>query len=222
MDKQKVAILSKFREPWSAITHLGGAILSVFGLVYLLVLGWGDLTRVVVLLVYGLSVVTLFTASAVYHASLSGPGVVQGLRKFDHAAIYALIAGSYTPICVLGFTGFWQWGLLAIVWGLAVIGITVKVFTTRGPRWLTAGVYVLMGWISVAAVGEMTSRLPAVSLVWLVIGGVIYTLGAVVYATKKLDIKPGVFGFHEVWHIFVLLGAISHFIAIAALTAAVI
>jgi len=114
------------------------------------------------------------------------------------------------------FTGFWKWGLLAIIWSLAVIGIVVKMYVMNAPRWITAGVYVIMGWLCLAAINEMLRVLPVGALAWLLIGRDRLHIGAVVYATKKLDFLPGKFGFHEVWHIFVILGALAHFIAIAA------
>jgi hemolysin III len=132
----------------------------------------------------------------------------------DHSAIYVLIAGSYTPFCLIAFTGFWRWGLLAIIWSLALIGIATKMFILNAPRWLHAGVYVVMGWLCIMAIGEMLAVLPAFVITWIVIGGIIYTLGAVVYVTKILNFVPGKFGFHEVWHIFVLLGAAAHFVAV--------
>ena len=135
-------------------------------------------------------------------------------RKVDHAAVYFLIAGTYTPFCVNAFSGFWKRGMLTIIWSLALIGILVKVFYIRAPRWLNAGIYVVMGWLAVGAVGQMLAALPAWVLTWLIIGGVIYTLGAVVYITKIFNFKPGVFGFHEMWHIFVLLAAAAHFVAV--------
>jgi hemolysin III len=161
--------------------------------------------------------VCLFGASGIYHSISASPAVIRVLRKFDHSAIYLLIAGTYTPFCVLAFTGFWNLGLLALIWSLAVVGIVVKIFTINAPRWLAAGLYVAMGWLSILAVGEMLSRLPAVSFGWLLSGGLLYTLGAVVYVTKKGNFRPGVFGFHELWHIFVLLGAAAHFVAVAVL-----
>lgn len=204
----------KLREPVNALTHLITAGVAVIGQVALLVVGWADPAKVAALLVYGVSLISLFLASGVYHAAQVKPRVLEWLRKMDHAAIYLLIAGTYTPFCVIAFDGFWRWGMLSIIWALAVIGIAVKVFVIRAPRWLTAGVYVVMGWLSLAAIGEMLSALPAGALAWLVAGGIIYTLGALVYITKALNFWPGRFGFHEVWHIFVMLGALAHFIAI--------
>jgi len=156
----------------------------------------------------------LFSASATYHLAKVRPATQQILRKIDHSAIFLLIAGTYTPFCVNAFTGFFRWGLLAIIWSIALIGILVKVFWIGAPRWLNAVMYVIMGWLCVSAIGEMTVALTSFALAWLIAGGVIYTLGAVVYATKLFNFVPGKFGFHEVWHIFVLLGALAHFVAV--------
>ncbi len=207
-------MLSKLREPVSGLTHLGGAVAALIGQVVLLVIGSGGAEKLISVLVYGISLIALFSASATYHLVNAGPKVTAILRKLDHSAIYLLIAGTYTPICINAFTGFYRWGLLAIVWGIAVVGILVKMFYMGAPRWLTAGIYVLMGWLCLAAIGEMLTALTPFALTWLVIGGVVYTLGAVVYATKIFNFVPGKFGFHEVWHIFVLLGALAHFLAV--------
>ena len=118
-------------------------------------------------------------------------------------------------MCMIMFSGFWKWGLLALIWLLAATGVALEVVLIKAPRWLRVGVYILMGWICIAALGEMLKVMPAGALAWLFAGGVIYTLGAIVYATKKLDFFPGKFGFHEVWHIFVILAALAHFITIA-------
>lgn len=207
-------MLSKLREPVSGLTHLGGAIAALIGQIVLLILGWPGVEKFVSVLVYGLSLVALFSASASYHLINAGPRATQILRKLDHSAIYILIAGTYTPFCLIAFNGFFRWGLLAIVWGVALVGISIKLFYMGAPRWLSALIYVIMGWLCLMAAGEMTTALTTSTLVWLAAGGVIYTLGAVVYATKMFDFFPGKFGFHEVWHIFVLLGALAHFVAV--------
>jgi hemolysin III len=205
---------SKLREPVNALTHLFAALAAAAGLALLVVLTWGNWDKLIPLAIYGVSLIALFSASAAYHSVRAGDHVIQIMRKLDHSAIFLLIAGTYTPFCLNAFTGFWKWGLLSIIWALAAIGIVVKIFYMRAPRWLNAGIYVLMGWLCLAAIGEMLAVLPAWVLSWMVIGGVLYTLGAVVYATKKMDFWPGVFGFHEVWHIFVILAAAAHFIAV--------
>jgi len=217
--EKKISMLSKLREPVNGLTHLGGAIAAFCGQIALLVVGWSGTAKIVSLVVYGLSLMALFSASAAYHLAKVKPKVQEILRKLDHSAIFLLIAGTYTPFCVNAFSGFFRWGLLAIIWTIALIGILVKVFYIRTPRWLNAGMYVLMGWLCLSAAGQM-STLPRGALVWLIAGGVTYTLGAVVYATKIFNFAPGRFGFHEVWHIFVLLGALAHFAAVMTLLVA--
>ncbi|MGE5775031.1 MAG: PAQR family membrane homeostasis protein TrhA [Chloroflexota bacterium] len=207
-------MLKKLREPVNSLTHWGGAILAFIGLIALLVVGWSTPAKIISLAIYGASLILLFSASATYHMVRVKDRALEVFRKIDHSAIYVLIAGTYTPLCVNVFTGFWKWGMLSIIWSLAVIGIVVKIFYIRAPRWLNAGIYIVMGWLSLATAGQMLAHLPAWVLTWLLIGGVTYTLGAVVYMTKIFNFKPGVFGFHEVWHIFVLLAAVFHFIAI--------
>ncbi|MDO9084611.1 MAG: hemolysin III family protein [Anaerolineaceae bacterium] len=202
------------REPISALTHLAAAVLSLFGLISLIYFGWGDLTKILTLIIYGISLVLMFIASGTYHLFIAKDSIILNLRKFDHSAIYLLIAGSYTPICYHFFDGFWQYGMLAIIWGLAIIGVSVKLFIINAPRWVTAGVYLLMGWLAIMGVEEILQSMPVAAILLMVIGGLFYSIGAIVYITKKLNFIPGVFGFHEIWHIFVILGAFSHFYVI--------
>jgi len=205
----------KFREPVNGFTHFFSAVAALIGCFYLVSVSWSDTPRVISLLIYGISLVLLFSASAAYHLVNARPGTIQILRKLDHSAIFVLIAGTYTPICYNFFTGFWQWGLLSIIWGIAIVGIVLKMFYIRTPRWLTAGIYLVMGWLCVLALPEMLARIPNGGLLWLLAGGVFYTVGAIIYSTKALNLFPGRFGFHEVWHIFVMFGALAHFVIIA-------
>jgi hemolysin III len=207
-------MLKKLREPVNSLTHWIGAVLALAGLIALLIVGWGTPAKVVSLVIYGISLIFLFSASATYHMVRVKDKALEIFRKIDHSAIYFLIAGTYTPFCINAFTGFWKWGMLSIIWSLALIGISLKIFIIRVPRWLNAGIYLAMGWLVVAASGQLLAALPAWVLTWLIIGGVIYTLGAIVYITKIFNFKPGVFGFHEVWHIFVLLAAAAHYVAV--------
>lgn len=218
MNKQ--SIWQKMRDPVSGLTHLGAAAAALIGLIFLLVIGWDTPGKVLALAIYGVSMVALFSSSAAYHLAKVKPQVQLILRKLDHSAIYFLIAGTYTPICYYFFEGFWKWGLLAIIWSLAAIGVVVKLWVIDAPRWLSAGVYLVMGWLCVAALGEMLRVMPPGALAWLAAGGLAYTLGAVIYITKKLDFVPGVFGFHEVWHIFVILGALAHYVVVLVYVAA--
>lgn len=211
--------IKRKRDPVSGMTHLISAVLAAIGTVVLLYLGRGSLTKEISLLVYGISLVLMFSASATYHLATPGPERLLRLRKLDHSAIYLLIAGTYTPICLYFFSGFWRWGLLGIIWGMALVGVGVKLFIINAPRWTTAGVYLVMGWMAVLAAGEMLRSMPGAALMWVVLGGLFFTLGAVVYITKRPNFYPEVFGFHEVWHIFVILGCLSHFIVVAGFIA---
>lgn len=207
-------LLSKLREPFNGLSHLGGAAAALIGQIALIAAGWPSTVKVISVIVYGLSLVALFSASAAYHLAKVKPATLQVLRKVDHAAIFLLIAGTYTPFCLNAFTGFHRWGLLGLIWAIALAGILVKACLPSAPRGLNAGMYVLMGWLGILAAPQMPKVLPAEAISWLITGGVIYTLGAVVYATKRLNFVPGKFGFHEAWHIFVLLGAGAHFAAV--------
>ncbi len=203
--------MGRLREPFNGLTHLVAALVALVGAVILAYLVRDNMTKLASLSMYGVTLVLMFSASAAYHLIKAGPRFSIFLRKLDHTAIYLLIAGTYTPICLHFFTGFWGSGFLAIIWSLALVGIVVKLFMINAPRWLTAGVYLLMGWLSILAVGEILSNLPTGALVWLLTGGLFFTAGALVYILKKPDPIPGMFGFHEIWHIFVILGAFSHF-----------
>ena len=203
------------REPFNGISHLGAAVAAGAGLGVLQYLARGEFFRQLSLGIYGLSLVLMFAASGLYHTVKARPAVMTWLRKLDHAAIYLLIAGTYTPICLHSFEGFWKWGMLAIVWGMALIGIAIKLLWIGAPRGLTAGIYLLMGWFSVLGAGEMLAHMPAGALAWLLAGGLMFTLGALVYIARRPNIKPEVFGFHGIWHMFVILGALSHYIGIA-------
>ena len=213
------SILHRLREPFNGLSHLAAAFLALPGAAWLAYLSRDNGVRLASLLIYGISLVLMLSASAAYHLIDARPRVSQILRKLDHTAIYLLIAGTYTPICLRFFTGFWQWGLLAIIWTLAMTGIGVKLLILNAPRWVTAGVYIAMGWLAVAGIRPILLVVPAGALAWLLAGGLWFTVGAVVYITKRPDFVPGVFGFHEIWHVFVILGCLSHFIVMAAYVA---
>ena len=208
-------MLKKLREPINSLTHWCGTVLALIGLIALLIVVRGTPVKIISLFIYGISLILLFSASATYHMVRVKEKTLEIFRKVDHAAIYLLIAGTYTPFCLNAFSSFWKWGLLSIIWSLALIGIIVKIFYIRAPRGLNAGIYLVMGWLCLAASGQMLAVLPVWVIGWLIAGGIIYTLGAVVYITKVFNFIPGVFGFHEVWHIFVMLAAAAHFVAVS-------
>lgn len=211
---RKETLHNKLRDPFSGISHLIAALLSLIGLGWLMAAGWGNAVKEISFVIYGLSLVFLFTASAVYHLVKAGPEVILKLRKFDHSAIYILIAGTYTPLCLNFFSGFYQWGLPAIEWGMALLGLIINSYMLKAPRWLTTGIYLVMGWLCMLNISQMVTVMPVGAIFWLILGGLFYSIGAVVYITKKPNLSIE-FGFHEIWHIFVILGAFSHFISIA-------
>jgi len=207
-------VISKFRDPVSGLIHFFSAILALVGLVVLVFNTQGQGIKQLSMAIYGISMVTLFSASAIYHLANPAEATLLKLRKFDHSAIYILIAGTYTPICLNFFSGTLRWGFLALVWGIALAGVIVKLFIINSPRWVTAGIYLVMGWMAVLVIKPMLQSMPAAALWWMLAGGLTYSIGAVIYITKKMDFLPGIFGFHEVWHVFVSLAALCHFVMI--------
>jgi len=187
-------------------------VLSITGLVTLLVESRGDPWRVVGFSIYGASLILLYSASTIYHWQALPPRGEDILKRLDHVAIFVLIAGTYTPVCLVTLRGGWGWSVLGLVWGLALLGLLLKLFFQHLPRWSSTALYVGMGWMAVVAVVPLVQSLPVSGLMWLVAGGVLYTLGAVIYAVKWPDPAPQVFGFHEVFHVFVLAGSITHFV----------
>ena len=205
-------MFKQMREPVNGLTHYFAALAAVIGLVVLLMISRGDFFKQETLLVYGGSLVLMLMASASYHLIKGSPRRMQFLRKIDHSSIFILIAGTYTPICANLMSGFWQWGMLLVVWVLALIGTFSKILLINTPRWFTAAVYLVMGWLGVLAANEILAALPPGALVLLILGGLAFTFGAIVYITKMMNFVPGVFGFHEVWHIFVIVGCLCHFV----------
>ena len=187
-------------------------VLSITGLVTLLVESRGDPWRVVGFSIYGASLILLYSASTIYHWQALPPRGEDILKRLDHVAIFVLIAGTYTPVCLVTLRGGWGWSVLGLVWGLALLGLVLKLFFHHLPRWSSTALYVGMGWMAVVAVVPLVRSLPVSGMIWLVTGGVLYTLGAVIYAVQWPNPVAEVFGFHEVFHVFVLAGSITHFV----------
>jgi hemolysin III len=190
-------------------------LLSIAGLVALVIQSRGQSLRVVGFSIYGASLILLYSASTIYHWLELSPRGNDFLRRFDHTAIFLLIAGSYTPVCLVTLRGGWGWSLFALVWSLAFAGAVLKLFFQHLPSWLTATIYVGMGWLAITAIGPLAHALPARGLVWLFAGGLAYSIGAVIYALERPDPFPQVFGHHEIFHIFVLAGSALHFVFIS-------
>jgi hemolysin III len=207
--RAKTASYTPREELANSLTHGVGAVLAVGGLVWLVTLAAirGDAWHVVACSIYGGAMVVLYTASTLYHA-IPTPRVKRALRTFDHAAIFLLIAGTYTPFTLVSLRGPWGWSLFGIVWGLAAAGIVLALAFPGRWRALSLVLYVTMGWAVVVAVGPLLAALPARGLVLLLLGGLAYTGGLGFYAWKRLP-----YG-HAVWHLFVLAGTVLHFLAV--------
>lgn len=203
----------KLREPVSGLTHLAGAILSVIGTVFLIVfaVSKGTPVHIASVSIFGASLILLYTASSVYHLLSVSPKVIQVLRRVDHMMIYVLIAGTYTPVCLIGLSKKLGLGLLIGIWSLALLGIVLKAVWFNAPRWIYTSFYLVMGWLVIGAIVPLVRSIPLPGIWLLVGGGVFYTVGAVIYGAKWPLRKNNVFGFHEIFHIFVMLGSLSHY-----------
>jgi hemolysin III len=199
-----------YGERLNSFTHLAGAVLAAIGTAFLIVLAVrsGDAWKIVAFSAYGAALCLLFGASTLYHSVRGRAKAV--LRKLDHCAIYVLIAGTYTPFALVSLHGPWGWTLFGLTWGFAALGIAQEFVFGKGARRLSVVIYVVMGWMAVVALRPLAAALGTPGLVWLLAGGLLYTVGILFYV---LDER--VRHFHGVWHLFVLGGSVAHFIAIA-------
>ncbi len=200
-----------WKEPAAALSHFAGFVAGIVGLCVLVLHSPADGPKVASMAIYGSTLVALFGASSAYHFFDLGERGNKVLRRFDHAAIFLLIAGTALPVLMHMLDGPWRVTMIAITWGLAALGVLFKMTWFGCPRWLDAGMYLALGWLVVIPFPVMWPRFTSMQVVWLAAGGFAYTVGAIVYALKRPDPWPGVFGFHEVWHLFVLAGAAAHF-----------
>lgn len=204
----------KVRDPISALTHFLAFLSSIPILIILVVKASNEATiyHVVSLIIFGISLILLYGASTVYHTLVVPNEKLKILKKIDHMMIFVLIAGTYTPICLIPLRGAWGWTLLVLVWGFAIFGIILKAFWINAPRWLSTSIYVVMGWLVVIAFMPLEKAVPFSGILLLVLGGVVYTIGALVYALKWPKFNFKYWGFHEIFHIFVMLGSAFHII----------
>lgn len=196
-------------EKFNAITHLAGALLALAGAVVLIVLAAqeGDPWKVVSVSIYGATLVLLYSFSTLYH-SLRGRAK-NVLRELDHHSIYLLIAGSYTPFCLVTLRGPWGWSLFGVVWGLAVLGSLQELWLKNSARIMSVVIYIVMGWVALVALVQLLHALGPAGFAWLVAGGLFYTIGIVFYVID-IRLKHA----HGIWHLFVLAGSASHYVAI--------
>jgi hemolysin III len=188
------------------------ALAAVGAIVLTAALCWmsrGDIPRMVSMLIFGLSMIELYAVSAMYHIGNWPARQRRVLRTIDHANIFILIAGTYTPLCFNVLNGSFRIVMLLLIWSLAVLGVCLSFFTLKLPRWMLASLYVGMGWVAILALPVFISKLPWTALATLALGGILYTIGAVIYARKKPDPFPNILGFHEIFHLFVIAGSVA-------------
>ena len=196
-------------ERFNGYSHLAGTLLAIAAATALIVYGarFGDVWKVVSFSIYGATLILLFASSTLYHST---KGRTKGVfRKFDHSAIYLLIAGTYTPFTLVTLRGAWGWSLFGVVWGLAIAGIVQELTLAKGARWISLAIYIVMGWVAVIGVVPMLEALTWTGFTWVLVGGVVYTAGTVFYI---FDDKYR--HWHGIWHLFVLAGAAIHYAAI--------
>jgi len=197
-------------EKISAYTHGGTVPVMIIGTVILLIISAGNPAAQIVSLIYGLSGIFLFSASFLYHSQKVVENDETFWRKLDHSAIFFLIAGTYTPMCFLYLEGKMKWGILIAQWSLVLFGTVFKLFFINAPRVIGTLIYLLMGWIIVIPISTLIHTMPHTALILLASGGISYTVGAIIYALKKPNPVPDFFGFHEIFHIFIIGGAMLH------------
>ncbi|QRN86136.1 hemolysin III family protein [Clostridia bacterium] len=208
------------REPINSLTHLAGVFLSLLGAILLLIKASKSTIpfSVTSAIVYSLGLLLLYGASSLYHAYTGKKENLEKLRILDHSMIYVLIAASYTPLCLVGIRSTMGYILLAFIWVSALAGIILKLTYFSVPRWLYTGIYLVLGWSAVILVRPLYQKLQLAAVVFLLAGGISYSIGAIIYARKNKRIQIAGFGFHEIFHLFILLGSILHYITIYVYT----
>lgn len=205
------------REPFNGLSHLAGAILSLFGLIAMIVktlMTGAPTIHIAAVVIFGVSMILLYSASAIYHMVLAKEHIIAFLRRLDHSMIFLLIAGSYAPFCLIALNGPTGFILFSIVTGIAVAGVLFKMVWFNCPRWLSTGLYIGMGWIIVFLASPLSEILSVTGLWLLVVGGLMYTIGGIIYGAKPKFLQSKYLGFHEIFHIFILLGTFAHFLCV--------
>ena len=207
----------KLREPINSITHLSGAVFSFIALFAMLAKAFvtnASNISMASVTIFGISLILLYTVSGTYHGIISSDKIINFLQKLDHSMIFILIAGSYAPFCLIALGGTLGRNMFLVMISIAIAGIVFKLCWFSAPRWLQTALYIAMGWSAIFVIKPLSAALPPISIFLLVLGGVFYTIGGVIYATKSQKFKIGNFGFHEIFHVFILLGSLTHFICV--------
>ncbi|MHA1520994.1 MAG: PAQR family membrane homeostasis protein TrhA [Promethearchaeota archaeon] len=211
ISKKEPRFIQLPEERFSCYSHMVGAIFTTIGTIILVIISAGDIGKILVSILYGLSITFLFFASTMYHAHKRGENEKTIWRKLDHIAIFVMIAGSYSPISFIYLTGGWRIGILIAQWSLVILGIVLKLIIINTPRWITIAIYLLQGWMAVLPLYLLFKEMPLSGFLLMALGGISFTIGAIIYALKKPDPIPGVFGFHEIFHVLILIGAGLHY-----------
>ena len=208
--------LTKVKDPGSALTHFIAMILAIIAAMPLLMKAVRDSGQfhVSALTIFILSMIGLYAASTIYHTLDISPKINQMLRKIDHMMIFILIAGTYTPVCMVVLGDKTGWSLLTLVWGIAIVGILINALWITCPTWFSSLIYIAMGWVCVLAFTKIINALPRAAFGWLLAGGIIYTVGGIIYALKLsiFNSRHKYFGSHEIFHLFVMGGSLCHYI----------
>lgn len=206
----------KIKDPGSALTHFIGMLLAICAATPLLLkaVHTSGAAHITALAVFIISMILLYAASTIYHSLDISPKVNQLLRKVDHMMIFILIAGTYTPVCMVVLGDRTGWWMLGLVWGIAIVGIIINAFWITCPKWVSSVIYIAMGWVCILAFSKIVAALPKSAFGWLLAGGIIYTVGGIIYALKLpfFNSKHKYFGSHEIFHLFVMGGSVCHYI----------
>lgn len=214
--------ITRIKDPGSAITHFIAMVLAIAAMTPLLVKASQKSGHFLSLLIFILSMIGLYGASTIYHTLDISPKINQMLRKLDHMMIFILIAGTYTPVCMIVLGDRTGWLLLALVWAIAAVGIVINAFWITCPKWFSSLIYIAMGWVCILAITKIISALPKAGFLWLLAGGIIYTIGGIIYALKLpiFNSRHKNFGSHEIFHLFVMGGSFCHYVMMYGYVAA--
>ncbi|MDQ1147573.1 hemolysin III [Bacillus sp. SORGH_AS 510] len=205
------------REPINGLTHLAGAVLAFIGLLAMVIktaMTTPAPLPLTAVIIFGISMILLYAASATYHMVIAHDKVIAFLRRLDHSMIFVLIAGTYTPFCFISLNGKTGAILFSIITGVAVSGVVFKMVWFNCPRWISTALYIAMGWMIIFVFSPLMGSLAPMGLLLLVLGGIFYTIGGVIYGAKPKFLETKHLGFHEIFHIFILLGSLAHFFSV--------
>lgn len=208
--------ITEVKDPGSALTHFIAMILAIIAAIPLLSKAGHDSghMHISALAIFILSMIGLYAASTIYHTLDISPKINKLLRKIDHMMIFILIAGTYTPVCMIVLGDKTGWTMLTLVWGIAIVGILINALWITCPKWFSSLIYIAMGWVCILAITKILSSMPRAGFMWLLAGGIIYTAGGIIYAMKLpfFNSRHRYFGSHEIFHLFVMGGSLCHYV----------